>query len=261
MTREAIPAERRKRILDRLRENGAVRVSVLSNELAVSDVTIRRDLALLESEGTLERTHGGGIITQRLNSEPEYSDKDQRQREGKERIGCLAATIVEAGETVFVNSGSTNRHVLRSLSERAELRVITSNAAALAHSWPDNELIVVGGAYRAQSNSLVGPLANQHIRQMHADHAFLGVDGISPVSGLSTPSPWEGEIARLMIEQTRGSVVVVADRTKLGVIADFATASLSAVDLLITDEEPPEDFAASLVNSGVGLLVAGPDTP
>lgn len=259
MTREAIPAERRQRILARLREHGAVRVSVLSHELAVSDVTIRRDLAQLESEGTLERTHGGGVITHRMDSEPEYIDKDQRQLEGKERIGHLAASIPEPGETLFVNSGSTSRHVLRHLAERADLRVITSNAAALAHAGSDNELIVVGGTYRAQSNSLVGPLANQHIRQMHADHTFLGVDGISLVRGLSTPSPWEGEIARLMIEQTRGSVVVVADSTKLGVIADFATAPLSAVDLLITDEAPPEDFATSLKDNGIRLLVTGAD--
>ena len=261
MTREVIPAERRKRILVRLREHGSVRVSVLSSELAVSDVTIRRDLAQLESEGILERTHGGGIITHRMDSEPEYIDKDQRQREGKMRIGRLAAGIPEAGETVFVNSGSTNGHVLRNLAERTGLRVITSNAAAFAHAGPDNELIVVGGTYRAQSNSLVGPLANQHIRQMHADHTFLGVDGISPVHGLSTPSPSEGEIARLMIEQTRGSVVVVADRTKLGVVADFSTAPLSSVDVLITDEAPPEDFVESLVDSAVRLIVAGHDSP
>ncbi len=259
MTREVIPAERRKRILVRLRQHGSVRVSALSGELAVSDVTIRRDLAQLESEGILERTHGGAVITRRMEGEPEYTDKDRRQREGKRRIGRRAADIPEAGATVFVNSGSTNGHVLRNLAERSGLRIITSNAAALSHAGPGNELIVVGGTYRAQSNSLVGPLANQHIRQMHADHTFLGVDGISAVHGLSTPSPTEGETARLMIEQTRGSVVVVADRTKLGVIADFATAPLSSVDLLITDEPPPADFAESLSVSGVRLLVAGPD--
>lgn len=256
MAREVIPAERRQRILARLQEDGVVRVAALSTELEVSDVTIRRDLVQLESEGTLERTHGGALLTQRMELEPDYIDKDLREREAKERIGHTAAQLPQEGDTLFVNSGSTNSHLLHHLADRAKLRIITSNAAALARTGEQNELIVLGGTYRIQSNSFVGPLANQHLRQLHADHTFIGVDGISLLRGLSTPSAWEGEIARLMIEQTRGSVVVVADHTKLGVIADFATAPLAMVDTLVTDGAPPEDFAASLRDSGVRVVLA-----
>ncbi|GAB3491698.1 DeoR/GlpR family DNA-binding transcription regulator [Nocardiopsis coralliicola] len=260
-TRHVIPAERRRRILAALHAAGSVRVAELAGELSVSDVTIRRDLDRLEAEGTLERTHGGGLLATRLHAERGFGEKDERQSAAKDRIGRCAAELARSGETVFVNSGSTTARLLHHLADRSGLRIITTNAAAPLHHGGGSELIVVGGVYRARSNSLVGPLAGQVLRQFHADRAFIGVDGIGPRSGLSTPSPAEGEVARLMIERTRGTVAVVADHTKFGVAADFATAPLSAAGVLVTDSEPAPALARELHAAGVRLCVAGEGAP
>ncbi|NDL59541.1 DeoR family transcriptional regulator [Phytoactinopolyspora mesophila] len=252
-----IPEERRQRIYDRLIEAGAVRVSDLSKELGASETTIRRDMARMEAKGVLERTHGGSILTRRMSSEPRYDDKDELEVGAKRSIGQAAADLVEPGEIIFVNSGSTNLQVLRHLALKQGVRVITNNAAALEAWREGNELVLSGGRYRQRSNSYVGPLAAQAIRSMHADRCFIGVDGISLRYGLTTPNEGESEIARLMIAGTLGSVVVVADHTKIGIVAQFASAPLERVSALVTDRPLAEDFEAALAELEVEVIYAG----
>lgn len=252
----AIPAERRRRILSFLQRDGWARVTALSEELGTSEVTIRRDLDHMETEGLLERTRGGAILTRHLAQEPLYIEKDQHLSDTKERIGRLAASLVHTGETVFVNSGSTNRHVLRALNRTSGLRIITTNAAAVVDADGGSDLIVTGGRYRPESKSFVGPFATQVLRQAYADRAFIGVDGVSLIHGLTTPNQLECENARLMIRQTIGSVVVVADHTKIGVVAKFVVEPLTVVSTLVTDQSLSDDLSQSLEEAGIQLLIA-----
>jgi DeoR family fructose operon transcriptional repressor len=256
-----IPEERRQRIYELLVEKGAVRVSELSRELGSSETTIRRDLARMEAKGVLERTHGGSILTRRMSSEPQYDDKDELEVGAKSAIARAAADLVEPGEVVFVNSGSTNRQVLRCLAMKQGVRVVTNNAAALEGWRAGNELVLSGGRYRQRSNSYVGPLAGQAIRSMYADRCFIGVDGISLRHGLTTPNEGESEIARLMIAGTLGSVVVVADHTKIGTVARFVSAPLERVSVLVTDRPLATDFEEALADLGVDVIYAGEQPP
>jgi DeoR/GlpR family transcriptional regulator of sugar metabolism len=252
--------ERQLRIHEILRAQRSVRVVDLSDHLQVSEATIRRDLASLESRGLLERTHGGSILTQQMTAEPLYPDKDQRLTDEKAEIGQLAAALAQPGERIFINSGSTNRQVLHQLASRSQLRLVTNNAAATVEPGVarDNELLVLGGRYRPASNSYVGPFAAGMLRQIHADRFFMGADGVSLRRGLTTPNAHESEITRLMLEQTLGEVVLVADHTKIGVVAHFVTAPLEVISTLVTDQLPPPEFADALAEREIKVIT--PDT-
>jgi DeoR family fructose operon transcriptional repressor len=251
-----VPAERRNRILNIMADQHSVRVADLSQRLGVSEVTIRRDLDLLEHKGIVERSHGGAILRQRMRVEPLFSDKERAHPEEKLAIGRAAAELVRPGETVFVNSGSTTLQVLRHLGGK-RLRVITSNAGAIdALQGSDADVILLGGTYRQQSHSLVGPLALLSLQRIYASKCFIGVDGVSIKCGLTTPSLEEAEVARSMIEHTHGEVIVVADHTKLGTVADSVTVELERVDTIVVDDAVTDGYRDDLETAGIRVVIA-----
>ncbi|MEX2420785.1 MAG: DeoR/GlpR family DNA-binding transcription regulator [Actinomycetota bacterium] len=254
---QPLPAERHRRIQDLLREHRVVRVSVLADTLGVSEVTVRRDLEALERRGMLERTHGGAVATQWMRWEPAYREAIFAYPEEKRSIGEAAAALVEPGDAVYLNGGTTTLEVFRHLHGPG-VKVVTNHVGiALEAADRDVELLLIGGHYRAPSNSVVGPFATEALRRTHATKAFIGVEGISVGSGLSTPVAAEAEIARVMIEQTRGRVFVVADHSKIGTVADFMIASLDAVDALVVDGKIGTEYRDRLVDAGVDVIVAG----
>ena len=255
---QLIPAERRNRILTILGDEHSVRVVDLSERLGVSEVTIRRDLDLLEHKGIVERSHGGAVLSQRIRVEPQFADKARTNLAEKRRIGQAAATLVRPGETIFVNSGSTTLQLFQHLAGK-RVRVVTSNAGAIGElQGSDAELILIGGTYRAQSHSFVGPLALLTLQGMYASKCFIGVDGVSLKCGLTTPSLEEAEVARTMIEHTHGEVVILADHSKLGAIADCVTASLDRADTVVVDDGLDEGYRLDLETLGMRLVVARP---
>lgn len=234
-----------------------MRVSTLADLLGVSEVTIRRDLEALELRGLLERTHGGAVLTQRMHAEPAYFEAISSHPDEKRRIGKAAARLVEPGDTIYLNGGTTTLQVFRHLDVPG-MKVITNHVGiALEAADRDVELLLVGGHYRAPSNSVVGPFAADALRRTYANKAFIGVEGISLRSGLTTPVAAEAEIARLMIEQTRGEVTVVADHSKLGTVADFAIAPLEQVSRLVVDDGIGADERDAFAEAGMDVVIAG----
>ncbi|MFW5690110.1 MAG: DeoR/GlpR family DNA-binding transcription regulator [Spirochaetota bacterium] len=259
MGTEIIPVERQRQILQLVDERGVIRVNELSERFDVSVMTIRRDLMVLEEQGLLSRSHGGAVSRRRFQREPYFDQKGRRNRDEKLAIASAAAAMVEPGETILVNSGSTTLELLRMLPEM-ELRVVTSNAGALSVLRSSSiECIVVGGVYRARSNSFVGGLAIRTLEQVYGGKAFIGVDGLSLDAGLTTPHHQEAEIARAMIQRTRGEVIVLADSSKIGGIAPFVTAPLGAVDVVVTDSGLDEEYRAALEERGIRLVIAPVD--
>ena len=254
---QPLPAERHRRIQELLREHLVVRVSSLSEQMGVSEVTIRRDLEALERRGLLERTHGGAVLTHRMRSEPAYFEAISSNPEEKRQIGEAAAAMAEPGDAVYLNGGTTTLQVFRHLRAPG-LKVITNHVGiALEAAEHDAELLLLGGHYRAPSNSVVGPFATEALRRTHATKAFVGVEGVSLSSGLTTPVAAEAEIARVMIEQTRGRVVVVADHSKVGTVADFVIAPLEQVDALVVDAGIGTEYLTQLADAGLEVVVAG----
>lgn len=250
-----LPAERHRRIQELLREHRAARVSTLAELLGVSEVTIRRDLEDLERRGLLERTHGGAILAQRMAREPLYVEAALSHPVEKQRIGAAAARLAADGDTVFLNGGTTTLEVARHLGPR--VRVVTNHVgAALEAGERGIELILVGGEFRFASSSCVGDLATRALRGIFATRSFIGVEGISLRSGLTTPAIPEAEIARVMIEQTHGQVAIVADSSKVGTVADFSIAPIEAAAVLVTDSGLNAEYRAELTGLGVQVVVA-----
>lgn len=253
MSPSELPAERRRRIVDLLREGGSLRASALAGALGVSETTVRRDLEALARRGLLERSHGGASLpggAMPVVPVPEHAA-------AKRAIGRAAAGLVRPGETVFLNGGSTTLEVFRNLAVSAT--VVSNNVlAALEPVIRDAELILLGGHVRPDpaERTVVGPFATETLRRTFASRAVLGVGGLSADAGLTTPVAAEAEIARLMIEQTRGPVVVVADASKLGAVADFAVAPLERVDVLVTDAPPPPPERDALSRAEVAVLLS-----
>ncbi|MGH2607394.1 MAG: DeoR/GlpR family DNA-binding transcription regulator [Anaerolineales bacterium] len=254
-----IPAQRRQKIRQYLEDQGIAQSAALGELLGVSEATVRRDLERLEKEG-VERTHGGAMLSQRLPKEPAYARSALAHPEEKRRIGRAAAELVEPGDTIFVNSGTTTTQFVRALRGRpalAGLTVVTNSlSAALEAREGGWETILVGGSFRPISNSVVGRFAVETLRQIYAAKAFLGVDGISLKFGCTTPISGEAEVARQMIEHARGSVVIVADHSKWGVVSNFPLASLDEIDVLVADDGLAPQWRRELEARRVSVRIA-----
>lgn len=250
--REMIPAERRALIVQLLQERRAVRVSSLSDSLAVSEMTIRRDLERLESEGLLTRTHGGAVLKRHMAEEPLYMDNVATHAEEKRRIAQAAASLIVPGDTVFLSSGTTAAQVLRHVDPTVEARIITHNVGALAEAQGLRlEVILVGGQYKARSNAVVGPLAVEQVGRFHAAKTFLGIDGFDLREGLTTPSIDLGSVERQMVAHTRGEVIGLADSSKIGTVADVVICKFDQVDAVIVDAGVDDEFRAEIRRLGL----------
>jgi DeoR family fructose operon transcriptional repressor len=257
MTKPLIPAQRRDKIQEYLAAHQIARTADLCNLLETSEATVRRDLEWLEAEGILERTHGGAILNQRMMFEPEYIQRAQRNPEEKSRIGELAASLIEDGDIVFINSGSTTTQVIRNIRDHSKTSVFSNNVNA---SFEVSEAAgfhyyLIGGEFSARSNSLTGRFAMENLRQVYANKAIIGVDGISLKHGCTVPTNAEAEIVRQMIERTKGQVIIVADRSKWGVVSNFQVATIDEIDKLVTDHGIDSSAIESLKERQVETLI------
>ncbi len=253
---EMIPAERRARIVDLVKERRAVRVSALSEDLGVSGMTIRRDLERLEAEGVLVRTHGGAVLKRRMSEETFYVERESASAEEKRRIAAAAAALIEPGETVFLSSGTTAAQVISHIDPSLEARIVTHNVGALqaAHGLR-TEVVLVGGLYRPRSNAVSGPLSIEHVSRFHAGKMLIGVDGFDLEEGLTTPTMGMAGVERVMIAQTRGEVVALADASKIGVVADVVICGLEQVDTALVDDGVDESVRDEITRHGLRCVV------
>ena len=206
--------------------------------LETSEATVRRDLEWLEQKGILERTHGGAILSQRMIFEQEYQQRAQHHPEEKKRIGELAASLIEDGDIVFINSGTTATQVLQHIRSDSRITVFTNNVnAALDIGEPGLSLLFDLAANSSHVPNLWrDALLLENLRQVYANKVILGVDGISLKHGCTVPTNAEAEVVRQMIERTKGQVIIVADHSKWGVVSNFQVASIDEVDKFVSDD-------------------------
>jgi DeoR family fructose operon transcriptional repressor len=255
----SIASNRHVMILEMLHRNGTATVDQLSDMLGVSKVTVRRDLDQLDAKGMLVRTHGGatGLHEQDLVlKENEFSTKGTANVREKQRIALTCLELIEDNETLFLNSGSTTLCILQALADR-HMKIVTNNAASIDVPFGHGiELLVLGGEYRRQSRSFVGEFALRAIKDIYSNHTILGTNGLSLERGLTTTVHQECSINQAMIANTHGKVIVLADHTKLGTVANFVSAPLGSIDILITDEGCPDSFKSGLEERGVEVIIA-----
>ena len=257
MGKTLIPAQRREKIQEYLSVHQIARTSDLMDLLTSSEATVRRDLEWLEQKGILERTHGGAVLNQRVMVDPEFQQRIKNFPEEKQLIGKLAASLIEEGDIVFINSGSTAAQVLQFIPPNPRITVFTNNVSALVDvADPGFHLHLTGGEFHARSNSLGGRFALENLGMVFANKAILGVDGLSPKHGCTVPTSPDAEVVRKMIERTKGQVIVVTDHSKWGAVSNFPVAGIEEVNKLVSDGGLSRQARKELADHSVEVLIA-----
>lgn len=246
--------ERRRAILEALRLDGRVLVEDLAKRFRTSHVTIRKDLEILHSTGKVHRTHGGALPSHEgALEDPTLREKEKLHRKEKSLIASAAALMVEEGQVVILDSGTTTTAIARALRDHKNLTIIT-NALNIAAELTGSSLdvILTGGTLRKNSFSLVGPIAEETLRRLNADILFLGVDGFDVRYGLSTPNLLEAKVNRAMMEISR-TTVVVCDSSKFGRRSLSLIAPPTDVHRVITDRAAPKGDIDRLRKAGIHI--------
>jgi DeoR/GlpR family transcriptional regulator of sugar metabolism len=247
-----LPAQRRQAILLAVR-SGTAHVTALADEFGVSEMTVRRDLHALARDGKLERVRGGAV---NVESERPFSEIVVERLEAKDRIGRAAAALVEDGQTAMIDIGTTTLQAARHLRGRS-LTVITTNLAAYEELLPEPaiELVLPGGVVRRNYRSLVGMFAEDTLRRLRADIAFLGTSGIDADLAVWDTTMVEVPIKRAMIAASQRTVLL-ADAAKFDMDAMVRVCEASELDAIVTDERLPAKRRKALERAGVEVIVA-----
>jgi len=253
---------RRDRVLATIRQRQFVSVADLSAAFGVSEVTIRSDLEALAEAGRIQRVRGGAVHHATVEGEPSFEQSADASAPEKARIGAAAAALVESGQTLILDAGSTTAAVAAALAARADLRdvhVFTNGlriALELERAVPASvSVIVTGGTLRPTQHSLVNPMGTVILYQIHAHLTFIGCDGIEADAGVTNTSVADAEVKRLMMRAARRGVVV-ADGSKVGQVSLVHLCPIDEVDLLITDASADAVPLAALRGRGLEIALA-----
>ena len=254
---------RKERMTEMIRRRGFMSSSALAAEFGVSEMTVRRDLAELSAQGTLIRTHGGAmwreeqVLETKGAEEPFFDARMRLNRQAKARIAAAAERLVQKGQAVALDLGTTIYELAVRLASRNEIRIITNNlrVATMLASRP-GDVYLLGGHVRHNEMSLCGPVAVQQAGKLRFDIAFLGVAALSQ-GGIYDYAIEEAELKQVFLTQATRRIVL-CDASKFGRVSLVHVARLDQFDTLITDAPPPPDLAAALSAAGVETIIAGP---
>ncbi|WP_026907841.1 DeoR/GlpR family DNA-binding transcription regulator [Paucisalibacillus globulus] len=236
------PSERRKWLLKKIQVNGKVEIDQLSEELDVSAMTIRRDLDQLEEEGKVIRVHGGAVGANSLTKETPFLTKEGRNIEQKRMIAQKALSLIQDGQTILLDSGTTTIELARLLKTKNHLTVIT-NDIKIAAELVDSKLkvIVTGGELQNDVGALFGPQAHHFLNQIHVDLFFLGAHAIDLEAGITSPTFEKSLIKQLMIKAA-ARTWLLADSSKLNQKAFSKVCDLNELKGFITDDGMSEQI-------------------
>lgn len=238
---------RQQSILQMVIDKGRMSVADLAKMTGVSEVTIRQDLNLLEKQSYLRRTHGFAVP---LDSE-DVETRMMTYFSIKRELASRAASLVNAGETVFIENGSCNALLARTLAERGDITIITvsSYIAHLLKETP-GEVILLGGLYQKRSESMVGPLTRQFIQQVHFSKAFIGIDGWQPETGFTGKDMMRADVVNAVLAKGC-EAIVLSDSSKFSVVHPYPLGPTTLFSRLITDENLNDDARQQLAANGL----------
>ena len=262
MKRKYSIEERRSRILNLLHTEGRVHVSDLVETFDVSEVSIRKDLAVLEERKLLVRVKGGAIVLHQSGDFDDLSISHKQQLHAREKqlIGQYAASLVHNGERIILDSGTTTMEIAKNLDSVDNLTVITNalDIAITLNSYGKFTVIVLGGTMRSVSHSTVGMISEYALKNIFCDKLFLGVDSFSITDGLSTPSLEEASLNQAMIDSAK-EVIAVFDSSKFGRRTFAHIASLDKITAIITDNHISPELKEYIEKSHIALHIVDVD--
>jgi len=257
-----LAGDRQRQIMTLLQESGSLRIGELTEMFDVSDETVRRDLTALEEQGLLTRTRGGALA-ESVHLETSFQRRMRENWAAKLQIVRIAASYVEDGSTIIIDSGSTMAHLVRQLRSKRDLVVITNGITHVEDllSNPTLTVVVTGGLIRRATMGAAGPLAVESLSSLHADHTFIATHGFSADAGMTYPSFDEVAVKRAMIS-AGADVTLLADGTKSGRASMVKVAPLTVLNRIITSQPISASEQNKIRDLGVELIVAdGSDQP
>lgn len=251
------PEQRHAAIIAALAAQEGVEVAGLSESLGVSEATIRRDLAALESRSVLRRTHGGAVRTDFAYELP-LRYRESHQEVEKDALAAAVATYVSENMRVGLSGGTTLTKVARTLGSGPPISVLTNSLSVASElaQWPQHTLVVTGGLVRGRSFEMVGPVADRTVAAFNLDLCVIGADGVS-ASGVSTHDHAEAATNLALVAAARECIVAV-DHTKLGKTMFSRICGLEDVHVLLTTGRPPSNLVEALDHNDVKLVLADP---
>lgn len=247
--------ERRQEILRQVEQTGRVSVAELSQQLGVSEVTIRADLQALAGQNLIIRTHGGAIPAG-TNYELALALRRQRQVQEKSRIGQAAAALVLDGDAVFLDSSSTALAIVQHLKNHRHLTIIT-NSLVIAQELQDTpsiRVVMSGGTFQRETASLIGVDGLELLRKFNIQKGFFGAHGLNLPEGLTDVSADEAEVKRALVHMCRQTIAVL-DATKWGRVGLASFARPEQIQTAITDAHAPADLMAQVQAAGIEIVV------
>jgi DeoR/GlpR family transcriptional regulator of sugar metabolism len=237
-----------------LSDGRQVSVNDLSERLSVSPATVRQDLSGLEKQGFLRRVHGGAVIDE----SDDISHRMAINYEKKLSIAREAKKLVQEGETIFIEAGSVNALLAKEVAPVANLTIATCNAfiARQAAEISSGNVILLGGIYQKESQSVVGNLAKLCLANINFSKVFIGVDGYTAENGFTGRDMMRSEVNQAIIAKA-SEVVIVTDSSKFGKIALAKYCDADDVDYLITDSDIPWEYKSYFQSSSIKLIIAG----
>lgn len=246
---------RRGKIIDILNRSGQVRISQLSKQLNATPVTIRSDLDALERDGYLERVQGGAVQTALNCFNREFLQKKHVNADAKKRIAKAVATLIEDGDTVFLNSGSTTYYTAMELKQKRGLRVVTNSLSVALElgSIPTFNVILLGGEINSHDSFTYGNDVVEQLRRYRANYAILSIDGVCDSGRVTTLHAEEALVDRTMIERAN-ETIIVADATKLGREGFSHVCDLSVGSRLVTDKNVAPAFIQKMREKNIRTI-------
>lgn len=248
---------RRKKILEMLSRDGQVRVTQLSEVLGTTVVTIRNDLASLERDGYCERIPGGALQTVKNFYNMDFQLRKQEHMPFKKAIAAAVTELVQDGETLLINSGTTTYYTAIELKRRKNLSIVTNSISIAIElgSYPTFRVKLLGGEINSQYAFSYGNDAMSQLRRYKADKVILSVDGVSCANGLTTYHAEEAAINEVMMERAR-QTIIVADYTKLGHESFFNFGEIGGADFCVTNSCADTLLLQQMKGCGVEIIKA-----
>ena len=252
-----LAANRRMRILELLEERQSVSTAELSQDLGVSEMTIRRDLADLEKSLALKRTYGGATLKYDLGQTSLFALRSRLHVAEKKAIAKKAIGLVKEGETIFLDASSTCYYFAQEIKQCKGLTIVTNSPLLTWElmTFPAIKVICLGGTLRHQTGSLVGPETEELLLKLHADKLFIAVKGISLEAGLTEDDTAEAQVKRNKIKAST-EVILLSDHSKFGGISLIQVAPLESVSCAVVDTGVGNEYLEPLRARGIKVIIA-----
>ncbi|WP_042229014.1 DeoR/GlpR family DNA-binding transcription regulator [Paenibacillus popilliae] len=255
------PAERKSKILEYLKKQQRATVKELSCLVGVSEATLRSDLQVMEEEGSLQRTHGGAMIADDMQTDTSFAVREKRNNAEKSAIGSKAAMLPQDGECILLDASSTALEMAKALKNRQIRLIVVTNGIYTALELKENPnftVIVVGGVIRAGSAGLEGMLGSSVLNQIHMDTMYTSAHGFTLEDGMMDFNVYEVELKRAMI-QASSQVIALLDHTKLDKRSISSFASAQDIAAMIMDSKAPQSFIDQLQQQKIKVDIVPPN--